>query len=92
MDEKPADTRDDTKRAEYEERQELAKKIGRELADHLLTLVRFREGNQNALVSIAFGAFHKRVEEMTSDDRRYIVAFPLADLKKLLTSLDPEYF
>ena len=23
---------------------------------------------------------------MTSDDRRYIVAFPLADLKKLLTS------
>lgn len=92
MDEKPADTRDDIKRAEYEERQELAKKIGRELADHLLTLVLFRKENQNAPLSIAFGAFHKKVQEMTSDDRRYIVAFPLADLKKLLTAVDPEYF
>ncbi len=91
MDEKPADTRNDTKRTQ-EERQELAKKVGRELADHLLTLVQFRKENQNASLSIALGAFHKEVQEMTFDDRRYIVAFPLADLKKLLTAADPEYF
>lgn len=91
MDEKPADTRDDTMRAK-EERQEFAKKVGRELADHLLTLVQFRKENRNAPLSIAFGAFHRKVQEMTSDDRRYIVAFPLADLKKILTAADPEYF
>ncbi len=91
MDEKPADTRDDTMRAE-EEKQEFAKKAGRELADHLLTLVQFRKENRNAPLSIALGAFHRKVQEMTSDDRRYIVAFPLADLKKILTAADPEYF